>query len=171
MDLIKKIIILLLVYVFLSIIISKKHVNLTVVFYGITSIIIAFIEIFLIFAVISLQPIINNAVILLEISALLILLIFTIILSKNKILGLISILDYYIHKEKAFKNGKIETGIISNIKSEGYGRGEKRYYLIVDFNGKQIKSNYFSYNTYSIRENINVLVYKNHKYVVLKNKI
>lgn len=108
MDLIKKIIILLLVYVFLSIIISKKHVNLTVVFYGITSIIIVFIEIFLIFAVISLQPIINNAVILLEISALLILLIFTIILSKNKILGLISILDYYIHKKKLLKTEKLK---------------------------------------------------------------
>lgn len=36
-------------------------------------------------------------------------------------------------------------------------------------NGKKIKSTYFTDNIYTVGENIDILIYKKHHYVVLKN--
>ena len=82
----------------------------------------------------------------------------------------IRVIDYYIHRNKIFENGHSEVGTITNIKTLGFHRNDFVYYLIIDFNGKQIRSLCFLDNIYSIGEDINVLVYKNHNYVILKNQ-
>ena len=91
-----------------------------------------------------------------------------ILLVKNIFGGIIRIIDYYIHNKAALKNGYIETGTIIDIKSEYNSPTDSRYWLVVDINGKIIKSTYFIDNIYSIGENIDVVSYKKHKYVVLR---
>lgn len=171
MDIIKIIIFLILALFFSTFIYSKKHVNLLVISYGILVISIILIGIYCFYLVIRLLIIMNFSVwfTIFILSLGLLLLFAAIVLSKSKIYFFLKLIDYYIHKNKAFKYGRIETGMIVDIKREGYARYgyHKRYYLVVDLNGKHIKSNIFASNKYSIGENINVIVYKNHKYVIL----
>jgi len=80
-------------------------------------------------------------------------------------------MDYYIHRKVVFDTGNVKIGTIINIISEYNNLGTTRYYLIVDFNVKTIKSLYFLDNSYNIEQNIDVIVYKNHSYVLLKDEL
>ena len=90
-----------------------------------------------------------------------------ILITRSIISGGIRVIDYYIHRKKAFENGYKEVGTIIKIKKEYNTMDSSRYYLIVDLNGKKIKSIYFMDNIYTEGETIDVLTYKNRHYVVL----
>lgn len=175
MDVIKIIIFLILALFFSTFIYSKKHVNLLVIVYGLISLFIILIGIYCFYYVIRLIIIMNFSIWLtiFILSLGLLLLFVQLYLLKIKIYFLLKLFDYYIHKNKAFKYGRIEKGIIVDIKREGYARYgyHKRYYLVVNLNGEHIKSNIFSNNIYKIGDSIDILVYKKHKYVILEKKI
>lgn len=51
----------------------------------------------------------------------------------------------------------------------GYFRkGWEGYYLIVDLEGERIKSKIFSDNKYKVGQEIEVVCYNNHKYILIK---
>ena len=125
----------------------------------------------LIYKLFQVMPMINNII---KIVILLLLIGIIIIIAKRLIPDMIRIIDYYIHRKKAFKNGKIEKGKIIRVKSEDGGRWyptRKKYHLLVDYKGKILKSIYFAKrSTYSKGKDIDVLVYKKHCYVLLKEE-
>ena len=104
-------------------------------------------------------------------------LILLLLVFKAQITGAIRIIDYYIHKEKVFAQGYKDIGTIIDIKRSYFSRRHHPYrrinicYLIVDYNGEKIKSLYFLDDehpkTYSLGENIDVMVYDKYKYVIL----
>ncbi len=68
----------------------------------------------------------------------------------------IRIFDFYINRKKVLEKGIIQKGIISEIKSYSfYPRRISGYYLIVNFDGKKIKSLPFS------KYHLDKMVYKN----------
>lgn len=84
----------------------------------------------------------------------------------------IRILDFYIYKRKMLEKGIIKKGVIREIKSYGfYIRRINGYYLIVDFDGKKIKSiplsKCYLNKLYNIGDEIDVIVYRNKKYVIV----
>lgn len=91
-------------------------------------------------------------------------------IGKNTILDVITILDYYVHKKEAFINGYIDNGEIIDIRCERKLGSYEKYQLIVNYNGKKLRSIYFRDNIYEIGKNIEVLVYKSHNYVVLSTE-
>lgn len=149
---------------------NKRMVNLNVILDGIIMLIVICLAIMIISAmgllIVSSDNITLNIVI---ICFIIIFLIVMVLIAKNIILGAIRIIDYYIHRKEAFENGYREIGTIIKIKSEFNTVNSTRYYLIVDLNGKKIKSTYFTDNIYTVGENIDILIYKNHHYVVLDN--
>ena len=104
---------------------------------------------------------------------LILIMIFPWILLKNMIKSTICILYYSINKEKILSEGRIEKGEIYKIKSYDYGKYGPTlttgYYLIVNLNGAKIRSFYFKRNEYSTGEEIDVILYKNWKFVKLNN--
>ena len=93
---------------------------------------------------------------------------------KSELEGTFRILDYYLNNEKAFQYGYEDTATIVDIKKIRVGkRGSisKKYYLVVNYNGKKIKSLYFTNSSYSVGESIKIMVYKNRKYIVLDKLI
>ena len=96
-----------------------------------------------------------------------ILFIIMILVSIGILSGVVRILDYYINRKKVFANGHKEIGTIIKIKSQFNTEFSTRHYLIVDINGKKVKSLYYIDDIYKVGENIDVMVYKNHRYVIL----
>jgi hypothetical protein len=98
-------------------------------------------------------------------------------LFKAPITATIRIISCYIHKEKVFAHGYKELGSIIDIKREYFSSRRHPYrtiyicHLIVDCNGEKIKSMYFFDDkhpkSYSIGENIDIMVYDKYKYVIL----
>lgn len=87
---------------------------------------------------------------------------------KSELEGTFRIIYYYINNENAFQYGYEDIATIVDIKKVRVGRhGSKKYYLLANYNGEKIKSLYFINPIYSVGENIKVMVYKNHKYIVL----
>jgi len=89
---------------------------------------------------------------------------------KNFWKNIINIIYYRINKEKILKDGKIEKGVIQ--KAECILRGfQDIYLLIAELNGKKIRSFYYLKNEYKYKvgDEIDVIVYKNWKYVKLYN--
>ena len=149
---------------------NKKMVNLNVILDGIIMLIVICMAIMIIGAVglliVSSDNITLNMVI---ICFIIIFFVLMVLIAKNRILGTIRVIDYYIHRKEAFENGYREIGTIIKIKSEFNTVNSTRYYLVVDMNGKKIKSTYFTDNIYTVGENIDILIYKKHHYVVLNN--
>ena len=169
MELIKILIIVVIAYICSSILSTRKFVNLNVLVAGIMCLVGVGIGIMAV-TVFSLLPIINErSVSLMIIVIFVVLTLIILLLTKNHILCSIKVIDYYIHRKKILENGHSEVGTITDIKTLGFHRKSFVYYLIIDFNGKQIRSLCFLDNIYSIGEDIEVLVYKNHNYVILKN--
>jgi len=161
--------VILIIFIIGGIISTRKFVNFNVISDCILAIICIGMIIALVYSTSKLIPIINDILINLMIIAVLVgFLIAIILLSKSIILGAIRIMDYYIHRKEVFKNGNVKIGTLINIISEYNTISTTRYYLIVDFNEKTIKSLYFLDNSYNIGQNIDVIVYKNHSYVLLK---
>lgn len=114
----------------------------------------------------------------------------------------IRILDFYVNRRKILERGIIKKGVIQEVKSYSFhNRSIKGYYLIVDCDGKKIKSLPFSkYHldkmsyknndeecsdniklykmknngvftissaSYNVGDEIEVIVYKNKKYVII----
>ena len=165
-----KVILILMLMILGGIASNRKMVNLNVILDGIIMLIVICLAIMIIGAmgllIVSSDNITLNIVI---ICFIIIFLILMVLIAKNIILGAIRIIDYYIHRKEAFENGYREIGTIIKIKSEFNTVNSTRYYLIVDLNGKKIKSTYFTDNIYTVGENIDILIYKNHHYVVLDN--
>ena len=90
-----------------------------------------------------------------------------IIFYKRDILHTVKILDYSINRKKIMEFGKIENGIIQEIKPYSLGgRGSDGYYMIVDFNSEKIRSIPFDNNfSYKVGDEIEIIMYKNNKYV------
>ena len=170
MEFIKILIIVVIVYICSSILSTRKFVNLKVVVYGIMCLVGFGIMVATVYAVFSLLPIINESSIRLMILVIfLVLTLIILLLTKNYILCSIRVIDYYIHRNKFFEKGHSEVGTITDIKTLGFHINDCVYYLIIDFNGRQIRSLCFLDNIYSIGEDIDVLVYKNHTFPILKN--
>ena len=98
-----------------------------------------------------------------------------ILILKNIILDAIRIADYYINRKRAFHNGRVAKGRVIGVEEDGVGRhwsgrGTRKYRLIVDFNGKELKSIWFLDKSYSKRKTIDVITYKNGNYVALKDE-
>lgn len=113
---------------------------------------------------------------------------------KNDIKFAIGILYFYFNKKKILNEGIIEKGKIEKVTSHGRGQG---YYLIVSINGEKIKSFTFAeydlqykylftnkadrnekakelyklaqQKNYKVGDEIDVILYKNWKYVKLYN--
>ena len=173
MDFIKILIMFVIVYICSSILSTRKFVNLKVLLYGIEGLVgIGFMVVSCcaIFRLFLLQIInVSSEIVILVLSLLSLLSLLVILLVKKHILCSIRVIEYYIYRKKFFENGYSEVGTITDIKKLVFGRHDFVYYLIIDFNGKYIRSLCFLDNIYSIGENIDVLVYKNHNYVILKN--
>lgn len=92
-----------------------------------------------------------------------------ILVYKSEIAGTIRVIDYYIHRKKVFEQGYEDISLIVDIKKISFGKygRNKKYYLIVDYNGEKIKSLYFWDDIYSTGENIKIMIYENYKYVIL----
>ena len=165
-----KVILILMLMILGGIASNRKMVNLNVILDGIIMLIVICISIMIIVAmgilIVSSDNITLNIVI---ICFIIIFLILIALIAKNIILGAIRVIDYYIHRKEAFENGYMEIGTIIKIKSEFNTVNSTRYYLVVDMNGKKIKSTYFTDNIYTVGENIDILAYKKHHYVVLSN--
>lgn len=93
-----------------------------------------------------------------------------------EIIRALRVISYYIHRKKTFENGYEDIGIITKIKRIEFTRrhtNKYRFLLVVDYNGKKVNSLFFYDQKdpvkYSIGENINIKIYKNHKYVMLKD--
>ena len=169
MEIIKILIIVVIVYISSSIK-TRKDVNLKVLIYGIMRLVLMGIIAVTFYATFSLLPIINESSVSLMIIIVSILLsLLILLLTKDNILCSIRVIEYYIYRNKFFENGYSDVGTITNIKTLVFSRRDFAYYLIIDFRGKQIRSLCFLDNIYSIGENIDVIVYKNHNYVMLKN--
>ena len=169
MEIIKILIIVVIVYISSSIK-TRKYVNLKVLIYGIMRLVLMGIIAVTFYATFSLLPIINESSVSLMIIIVSILLsLLILLLTKDNILCSIRVIEYYIYRNKFFENGYSDVGTITNIKTLVFGRRHFAYYLIIDFKGKQIRSLCFLDNIYSIGENIDVIAYKNHNYVMLKN--
>lgn len=171
MDFIKILIFLVIAYICSSVLSTKKFLNFKILLYGIVTLIgIAVVFVGGCVSFYLLQIIKVGVFIRIMIAFIFVILSLVIILlGKDYILSSVRVIEYYLHKKKTLENGYTETGIIVNIKTLGFHRNDFAYYLIVEFNGKQIKSLCFLENKYLIGENIDVIVYKNYNYVVLKN--
>ena len=164
-----KVILILMLMILGGIASNRKMVNLNVIVDGIIMLILIFIAIMIIGAVGLLILASDNMI--LNVVTICLIIIFSILMifiAKNIILGAIRVIDYYIHRKEAFENGYMEIGTIIKIKSEFNTVNSTRYYLVVDMNGKEIKSTYFTDNIYTVGENIDIIIYKKHHYVVLK---
>lgn len=170
MEFIYILIIVVIAYICSSILSTRKFVNLKVLVYGIMCLVGIGIMGVTVYATFSLLPTLNeSSVSLMIIVIFVVLTLIIILLTKNYILCSIRVIDYYIHRKKIFENGHSEVGTITDIKTLGFHRNDFVYYLIIDFKGKQIRSLCFLDNIYSIGEDIDILVYKNHNYIILKN--
>ena len=166
---IKLLILLVIFCICLSFLSTKKFVNLKILAYSLMSLIGIGIIFFTIYLLRIMNLVANNIIIYLLILVLcFILLLMNLLLTKDYILCFIKIIDYYIHK-KSLKKAYRDVGTITDIKKLNFGRKDFAYYLIVNFKGKKIRSLCFFDNIYSIGDNIDIMVYKNHNYVILKN--
>ena len=75
--------------------------------------------------------------------------------------------DVFKEAEVLVANGHKEIGTIIKIKSQFNTEFSTRHYLIVDINGKKVKSLYYIDDIYKVGENIDVMVYKNRYDVIL----
>ena len=170
MGFIKILIILVIAYIGSSILSTRKFVNLKVIMYGIMYLVCMGIIAVTIYATFSLLPIINDSSVSLMVIIIFVLLsLLIILLTKNHILCSIKVIEYYIYRNKFFKNGYSEICKITDIKTLDFHKNDFVYYLIINFKGKQIRSLCFLDNIYSIGEDIDVISYKNHTYAILKN--
>jgi len=171
MDFIKILIILAIAYICSSILSTRKFLNFKIVISGIFVLMTIVIVLVSGCASFYLLQKINVGIFISFMIAFIfvIILLVIILLCKDYILFSVKVIEYYLRKKKTFEKGYTETGIITNVKKLGFYRNDFAYYLIVEFNGKQIKSLCFLDNIYLIGEKIDVIVYKNYNYVVLKN--
>lgn len=166
---IKLLIILTLFCICLSFLSTKKFVNLKIMAYSLMSLVGIGIIFFAIYLLRIMNLVVSNIVIYLLIFVLcFILLLINLLLTKDYVLCFIKIIDYYIHK-KSLKKAYHDVGTIIDIKTLKFSKKDYVYYLIVNFKGKKIRSLCFFDNIYSIGDSIDIIVYKNHNYVILKN--
>lgn len=159
------VIILIVLYIIIGVIASsKKFVNLNVILDGVEIYIAYILMAILIYNMSKFLFFNNNEV---YIIIFVILFIIMILVSIGILSGVVRILDYYINRKKVFANGHKEIGTIIKIKSQFNTEFSTRHYLIVDINGKKVKSLYYIDDIYKVGENIDVMVYKNRYDVIL----
>lgn len=167
-----KFIVLLIFMILFFILENRKFVNLKAILDGIFFLLCILCEFFLFVSSIILLMRINNHhnmiwIILLVIFVFWGLIIFTIFLVKNHILGTVRTLNYCIHKESALKNGNVDVRTVVDIKYDAVHKHYLKYYLVVDYKGKKIKSTYFLNNVYNIGQKIDVVTYKKYNFVAI----
>ncbi len=159
------VIVLIVLYIIIGVIASsKKFVNLNVILDGVEIYIAYILMAILIYNMSKFLFFNNNEV---YIIIFVILFIIMILVSIGILSGVVRILDYYINRKKVFANGHKEIGTIIKIKSQFNTEFSTRHYLIVDINGKKVKSLYYIDDIYKVGENIDVMVYKNRYDVIL----
>ena len=162
-----KILVIVLIVLYIIIVViasSKKFVNLNVILDGVEIYIAYILMAILIYNMSKFLFFNNNEV---YIIIFVILFIIMILVSIGILSGVVRILDYYINRKKVFANGHKEIGTIIKIKSQFNTEFSTRHYLIVDINGKKVKSLYYIDDIYKVGENIDVMVYKNRYEVIL----
>lgn len=159
------VIVLIVLYIIIGVIASsKKFVNLNVILDGVEIYIAYILMAILIYNMSKFLFFNNNEV---YIIIFVILFIIMILVSIGILSGVVRILDYYINRKKVFANGHKEIGTIIKRKSQFNTEFSTRHYLIVDINGKKVKSLYYIDDIYKVGENIDVMVYKNRYDVIL----